>query len=244
VAVALSAITGCSTPGKGHAYLYSPALAQTIRDIDPVTGAELAMVPSFIADNEPVLGMAYDPFTDHFFIRLFPGNRIRVIDRPAGAIKRQFTAPDLPMGGYDLAIRSRDRHLFFTDPNAPALYETNIEGKLERYIRLESLSSRPWGVAYDARNNELLVLASESSDHVYHFDRHGAALRTVKLERPVQGRSLAFDSDAREYLASLADGSAIGVFDLKGRLLRRLHRPDAIREVFIDVGPRSLLRLF
>ena len=234
----------CSTPGPGHAYLYSPALGPTIRDVDPMTGDETAGVPAYVDYGENVLGMAYDPYTDHFFIRLFPGNQVRVIDRPAAAIKRSFRAPALPLGGHDLAIRSRDRHLFFTDPTAPALFETDLNGELEHYHKLETLQDPAWGVAYDPINDELLILPARISDRVLRFSVTGAMLGTLPLDTPVQGVSLAFDADRREYFASLADASAIGVFDARGRLLRRLPRPSAERETFIDVGPRSLLRLF
>ena len=242
--VALLLLPGCSTPGPRHAYLYSPVLGPTIRDIDPASGDEIGGVPAYVDVGEQVLGMAYDPYTDHIFIRLFPGNRIRVIDRPAGAIKRSFRAPTIPLGGHDLAIRSRDRHFFFTDPTAPAVFETDIDGELEHYHKLQGLSAPAWGVAYDSRNEEILILAAEKSDRVHRFDSKGAALGEVPLELPVQGMSFAFDPEAREYFASLADGSAIGVFDFKGRLLRRLPRPSADRETFIDIGPRSLLRMF
>ncbi len=237
-------LAGCSTPGPGHAYLYSPALGPTIRDIDPRDGDERAGVPTFVGVGEHVLGFAYDPYTDHLFIRMSPGNRVRVIDRPAGAIKREFHAPNLPPGGHDLAVRSRDRNLFFTDPTAPALFETDHNGRLEGYHRLEGLDAPAYGVAHDALRDELIVLAHKTSDRIHRFDLRGGALGQLALEVPVQGVSLGYDSAAREYFASLADGSAIGVFDAQGRLLRRLPRPAPDRETFIDVGPRSLLRLF
>lgn len=243
-ALALALLAGCSTAGPGHVYLYTPALGETIRDIDPQTGAERGALLSRVAKGERVLGVAYDPYTDHIFIRLFPGNRILVIDRPANAIKRGFLAPNLPLGGHDLAIRSRDRHLFYTDPTAPALFETDLNGELENYLPLEGITAPPWGVAYDNLKNELLVLPTETSSMVKRFTPAGKALGEVELEVPVQGISLGFDADARNYYASLADGSAIGVFDERGRLVRSLDRPSPDRETFIDIGPRSLLRLF
>jgi hypothetical protein len=243
--LSLVLLAGCSTPGPGHAYLYSPAIGPSIRDVDPFSGSELASLPAFVGVGEQVLGMAYDPYTDHLFIRLYPGNQFRVIDRPAAKIKRTFSAPSLPLlGGRDLAIRSRDRHLFLTDPTAPALFETDINGKLEAYHPLEGLTAPAWGVAYDPATEELLVLATETSDLVHRFDLRGRALGQLLLETPVQGISLGFDADQNQLFASLADGTAIGVFDSRGRLLRRLPRPAAEREMFIDIGPRSLLRLF
>ncbi len=201
-------------------------------------------MPAFVGPGEHVLGLAYEPYTDHLFLRLFPGNHVRVIDRPARAIKREFVAPRLPLGGHDLAVRSRDRHIFFTDPTAPALFQTDPQGRLVAYHRLEGLDAPAWGLAHDPLRDELLVLARETSDRVHRFDARGRALGEVPLEEPVQGVSLGFDADARKFYASLADASAIGVFDEQGRLLRRLPRPAAERETFLDIGPRSLLRLF
>lgn len=243
-AVALG-LAGCSTPGPAHLYLYSPAAGErTLRDVDPVHGSELAQIPAFNEPGEYLLGIAYDPFTDHLFLRLFPGNQVRVIDRPAAAIKRTFIAPELPLGGHDLTIRSRDRHLFFTDPTSPALVETDLRGEFVRRIALDGLSGPVHGVAHDARADELLVLPDDPSGRLLRYTLDGKLIAETRLERTVEGYSLAYDSVERTAFASLADGSAIAVFDAEGRLLRRLARPAAEREVFIDIGARSLLRMF
>ncbi|MCU0793651.1 MAG: hypothetical protein MUE42_12560 [Opitutaceae bacterium] len=241
----MAGLSGCSTPGPAHLYLYSPAAGEnSIRDVDPRSGAELAKIPAYNQPGEYLLGIAYDPFTDHLFLRLFPGNHVRVVDRPAAAIKRSFIAPNLPLGGHDLAIRSRDRHLFFTDPTGPALIETDHRGELVGHLVLTGLQRPVCGVAHDALADELLVLPDITGDRLLRYSLDGALVRETKLELPVQGYSLAYDSTTGETFASLADGSAIGVFDPQGRLLRRLSRPAANREVFIDTGQRSLLRLF
>ncbi|MBC8011282.1 MAG: hypothetical protein H7067_14440 [Burkholderiales bacterium] len=216
----------------------------TIRDVDPRDGAEISQIPAYVEEGEQVVGLAYDPYTDHLFIRIFPGNFIRVVDRPAAKVKRVFQARSLPLGGHDFAIRSRDRHLFFTDPTAPALIETDLNGELQNYITLGGLEKPVWGVAHDLRSDELLILATQTSDRVLRYSLAGKLVSELPLEQPVQGVSLAYDSVEQLHYASLADGSAIGVFDHKGRLLRRMSRPPAEREVFIDIGPRSLLRLF
>ena len=235
---------GCSTPGPSHAYLYSPALGPTIRDINPLDGSESSKVVAFVHGGERALGLAYEPYTDHLFIRIFPGNRIRVIDRPAGKVKREIHVPSLPLGGRDFAIRSIDRHFFFTDPTAPAIIEIDLAGNLEGYIKLEGLEQPVWGVAHDQVSGELLILASETTDRIRRHGTDGALRSELKLERAVRGLSLAYDPVERLCFASLSDGSAIGVFDDRGRLVRSLPRPDPSRETFIAIGPRSLLRLF
>ncbi len=236
--------SACSTPGPAHGYLYSPALGNTVRDIDPRSGKELAVAPAFVESGERVIALAYDPYTDHLFLRIFPGNFVRVVDRPANAIKRTFRAPSLPLGGRDFAVRSRDRNFFFSSGIEPALIQTNLDGELRAYIPLVGLAAPVWGVAHDAATDELLVLAHELSDRVHRFALDGSPRGEVPLETAVLGVSLAYDAATKTYFASLADGSAIGVFDAKGRLLRRLPRPSAEREMFIDIGARSLVRMF
>jgi hypothetical protein len=236
--------SACSTPGPAHGYLYSPTLGNTVRDIDPRTGRELAVASAYVETGERVVGLAYDPYTDHLFLRIFPGNFVRVVDRPANAVKRTFRAPSLPLGGHDFAVRSRDRHFFFSSGNEAALIRTNLDGELRELIPLAGLSAPVWGVAHDAERDELLVLADEVSERVHRFGLDGAARGEVELQNAVLGVSLAYEARTRTYFASLADGSAIGVFDAEGRLLRRLPRPSAEREVFIDIGERSLVRMF
>lgn len=128
--------------------------------------------------------------------------------------------------------------------DSPALLHTDFDGNPRGVIKLEGLTAPAWGVAHDPATNELLILANQTSDRVHRFSISGQALRETVLALPVQGNSLAYDGETRTYLASLADGSAIGVFDHDGRLLRRLPRPAAEREAFIAVGIRSLVRMF
>ena len=215
-----------------------------MRDINPVNGDERAVIAAFVDRGELVVGLDYEPYTDHLYIRIFPGNRIRVIDRPAGRIKREVAVPSLPLGGRDFAIRSLDRHFFFADPTAPALIEADLRGNLEDYFLLEGLEKPVLGIAHDQVSGELLILAAETTDRVRRHGTDGSFRSELKLEQAVRGLSFAYDPEARRYFASLADGTAIGVFDERGRLLRSLPRPDPSRETFIAVGPRSLLRLF
>src|SRR5476649_2756664 len=78
---------GCATPGALHVYSLASAAHETVHDTGPEGATD---VPSFIAPDEILTGLAYDPFTDHFFLRLAPGNHFRVVDRPARTIKREF----------------------------------------------------------------------------------------------------------------------------------------------------------
>ncbi|MEY4488447.1 MAG: hypothetical protein RIQ79_955 [Verrucomicrobiota bacterium] len=252
--LACLALAGCRTPGPLHAYLHTPAApgtADNVLDVNPSTGAPFETVPACTKPGEQVLGIAYDPFTDHFYLRLSPGNRVRVVDRPAAAMKREFTAPALPEGGHDLAVRQRDRHLFFTDPTGPALLETSIYGVLRSRIVLAGLDAPAWGVACDERDDLFLILPAETTDLIRRFSRQGAAVGDIKLARQVRGQSLAFDSEHREFFAALADGSGLGVFAEDGRLLRTLpatsprNAPASdAAALLIDVGPRSFIRIF
>ncbi len=231
------ALAGCATPGPLHVYSIASASAPEIRDDGP---APARSGPSFLAPGETITGFAYDPFTDHFFLRLAPGNKIRVVDRPARAVKREFTAENVPTtGGGDLAVRPRDGHLFFAHPREPLVIETDRFGKFVRIIPLANLIAPAAGVAVDSVRNRLLVLASTVPRITVH-DLDGKLVAAFPLERPVTSGALGYDAEQRELYAPLADRNGVGVFGEDGRWRRTL--PPAAW--FLDVGPRSFLRMF
>ncbi len=233
---------GCSTPGPNHTYVAATGDAPIL---DFTAGAPAAKIPSYLFSVNELYGIAYDPFTDHLFLRVVPGNFIRVIDRPARAIKYDFTAEGLPAkGGGDLAIRSRDRHLFFVHPTEPMLVETTLRGKHIRDIKLERLYGPPSGVAYDQKLDRFFILTGGDLSKITAYSLAGNRLGAVGLDRNVLLTSLAFDSVAREFYVPLQDESAIGVFNLKGNLVRTIPVPSTQSRDHVDVGPRSLIRLF
>lgn len=240
VALAL-ALAGCSTPGPTHAYLAGRAEDPIV---DLLAGAPGADIPAYLSSMNELYGIAYDPFTDHLFLRVFPGDFIRVIDRPARKIKRSFFVESLPPGRGDLAIRSGDRHLFFAHPSEPKLIETTLYGRPVRTITLEALQGPPAGVAYDQKNDRLLVLQGGDLSRVVSYDLAGKRLGGVALDRNVRLVSLAYDSTSAEFYVPLLDEASVGVFDSKGVLLRTLAAPASGAHDFVDVGQRSLLRLF
>jgi hypothetical protein len=229
---------GCATPGELHLYSL-PAASTNIHDRG---GERPAEVPSFLEAGDQLTGFAYDPFTDHFFLRLAPGNTIRVVDRPARAIKREFAIEGIPAEGPggDLAVRPRDGHLFLLHPRESTVFETTRLGKLLRSIPLRDTTGLPTGIAYDAGENRLLVLAPDRHRVTAHAIDDGRKVRELALDRAVGG-SLAFDAEKREFHAPLADSPGnVGVFDLDGKFLRQIAAPGN----FLDVGPRSFVRVF
>jgi uncharacterized protein YjiK len=234
-------LSGCSTPGPTHAYLASRA-EDPVLDLLP--GSPVAEIPIYLSWSKEISGIAYDPFTDHLFIRVFPGNYIRVIDRPAGKIKRNFSVPDLPEGRGDLAIRSSDRHLFFAHPTLPALLETTLYGATVRSITLTGMQTPPAGVAYDQKHDRLLILQNGAPARVDTYALSGQRVGGVALDHPVRPGSLAYDSETAELYVPLPDQAAVGIFSAEGKLLRTLANPGANVVDYIDVGQRSLLRLF
>lgn len=238
---------GCSTPGVNHLYLTSAAHPGELRDIANDHEPETA-VPDLLRPWEGVMGFAYDPYTDHIFLRLTPGTPFCVVDRPAGKVKQRFTASSLPLGPGDLAIRSANRHLFVADNRTAAVFELTINGEFVRKISLDSTGGPPRGLALDQRSDELLVLtiADGIPARVTRFDFRGRLHGSVPLDQPVAAGDLSYDSDAREYYARLAAEPAIGVFDSQGHLTRRVpfESGENPAVVHFDVGPRSLVRLF
>lgn len=232
---------GCSTRGTNHAYLASRAQT-TVVDVLP--GSLSTEIETFPTSDHELLGIAYDPFTDHLFLRIYPGNFIRVIDRPAGKIKRSFYIPHLPSGPGDLAIRSIDRHLFLAHPKLPAVVEITPTGEVVRTLPLQNLQAPPAGVAYDQKQKRLLILQGGDLAHIGTYDLAGKRISGVALDRNVRLTSLAYDSDAAEYHVPLFDQPAVGIFNAQGHLVRTLPSPAGRADEFIDVGPRSLIRMF
>ncbi len=213
--------------------------------MDLLPGNPPVPVPTYLSAANTLYGVAYDPFTDHLFLRVYPGNFIRVIDRPARKIKRSFTVAGLPDGRGDLAIRSSDRHLFFTHPTLPAVVESTLFGQFVRTLTLAPLQGPPAGVAYDQKQDRLLILTKGEPAQVFTYNLAGKPIGSVTLDRNVILSSLAYDSVAGEFYLRLKDESAIGVFNRQGQWQRSLplQSADPAGE-FIDVGARSLLRMF
>ena len=234
-------VGACSTPGPLHVYSVA-ATATEIRDQSPVQPDGVRDCPSYLQPGDVLTGFAYDPFTDHFFLRLAPGNHVRVVDRPARKIKREFDLAGVPPnGGGDVAVCPRDGHLFLVDPASSQLIETTRLGEFERRIALDGQEQPAAALAFDAAQNELLVLRSDQQT-LARYDRTGHAGRTVKLDQKV-ARSIGYDSDRGELYAPLVGEPArIGVFDASGHRTRTL--PVTSGDQFVDVGPHSFLRVF
>lgn len=240
---AILACAGCSTPGPAHAYLASGD-NETILDLPLSVDAPAGEIPSFAYLAGEFQGVAYEPFTDHLFLRVRPGNIVRVLDRPARSIKRAFRVAGLPEGPGDLAVRSRDRHIFFAHPSLPAVLETTLDGAAVRTLALDSLHGPPEGVAYDQRRDRLLILKGGDLAHVGFYDLSGRRLDGVSLDRDIRLGSLGYDSATAEFYVPLRESNTIGVFDAQGRFLRALPVPSGDIYDYVDVGPRSLIRMF
>lgn len=229
----LLALAGCATPGPLHVYHLATPAAAEVAD----TGPQGAATPACLQPGEEVVGFAYDPFTDHFFLRLAPGDRIRVVDRPARGVKREFTLPEGPWPGGDLALRPRDGHGFLLTGSAEVREITRLGRPLRRFT-LAGVD-RATGLAYDAAADQLWVLHADGRTVTRHGG-DGARLGGFRLDRDA-GASLAYDAERREWYAPLAaPGNGIGVFDADGRCVRRLEGPGHL----VDVGPRSFIRVF
>ena len=244
---ALLLFAGCATPGPLHFYSTSSDSLATIQDAGH--DGTKASVPSFLTDGETIVGFAYDPFTDHFFLRLAPGDLIRVVDRPARAIKREFTVASLATSrGGDLAIRPRDGHVFAPHPTQPAVIEFNRFGESIRTLALATLNAPPAALAFDTTRDRLLALSGGDLARVTSHDLTGQRLAAVALDREVVLTALAYDSDRHEFYALLTRESAVGIFNEQGHLLRTLPLSASANPTsapqFFDVGPRSVLRLF
>lgn len=232
---------GCATTGPLHLYSISSGTPAVVQD---ALGSVVEDRPSFVGEDEQLAGFGYDPFTDHFFLRLAPGDRIRVVDRPARAIKREFKIEHpAATGEADLAIKPSNGHVFLIDPKKPRILEITRLGKVVRLIALENSPASLRGIAYDSVRDQLWVAHGTPATQLTRYHLSGRAAQHVVMQRELAG-PLAYDAERRQFYAPIAIQSGasgvIGVFDENGALTRTL--PLAAR--YIDVGPRSLVRVF
>ena len=237
---ALVMLAGCATSGPNHVYV-ATAGQPDIADLGP-NPKQLSAV---LAPGESAVGLAYDFNTDHLFVRVAPAQVIRVIERPSGKILREMPLPaDLHTAApADLAIRSSDRHLFALHPGGRAVVELSLFGEFIQEIALTGTDARSTGLAYDQKNQQLLVLTSENSPRIGTVGSNGHVTYNVTLPGGVSAVSLGYDSEARHFLVPLADGRGVGEFDATGKL-GATHPVDGQPVTAIDAGPRSFVRVF
>lgn len=238
-AVMILLAPGCATPGSNH--LYTAVLADTaIHDRGP---SAAATVPRVLNAWERALGLAYDYNTDHLFLRIWPRQIIRVVERPSGKILREMPLPpDLhTANAADIAIRSSNRHLFAVHSDGRTVVELTLFGEFVRRIALPDIATVITGLAFDQQADRLLVL-SDQTIHVCALV--GRTLRSITLTVPVHSVSLGYESDSGHFFVPLQDGRQIGEFDDRGALRQSLPAEGASEITALDAGPRSLVRVF
>lgn len=239
LACAIILLSGCATSGPNHVYL-TTAAGDSVRDLGPPA----TRLPGILRPGEQAAGLAYDFNTDHLFIRIRPANVIRVIERPSGKILREMTLPrELnTTGPADLAIRSRDRHLFVAHPDGKAVVELTQFGEFIRRSKPAGLDGSTGGLAFDQKNQRLLVLSATSPARIGAISAEGNVTYYVTLAAVVRPVSLGYDSDAQHFYVPLADGNDVGEFDADGRLVATHPAGEAVTA--LDAGPRSFVRVF
>jgi len=233
---------GCATRGPNHVYL-TTAASPAVHDLGPAS----ARIADAVKPGEQALGLAYDFNTDHLFVRIAPAQVIRVIERPSGKIIREMPLPEEAhiRSPADLAIRSSDRHLFVLNLDRHSATELTLFGAFVRRIDLSAFGGAISGLAYDQKNDRLLVLPIRSPARVGSVGADGNVTYYVTLAAAVRPVSLGYDSDAQRYFVPLADGVSLGEFDAAGNLVgTQQPSPGAGPITAIDAGPRSLVRVF
>ncbi|MBI2497741.1 MAG: hypothetical protein HYV75_07480 [Opitutae bacterium] len=238
-----AAVEGAVAPGErvtGLAYDFNTdhlflriTPAQVIRVIERPSGKILREMPlpwsvpmdTAPADIRPDEGRWTDPV------------------RPAG-LNRAPRAPSREQPGAALAIRSSDRHLFAAYPDGRSIVELTLFGGFVRRLELRGADDPVAGLAYDQKNERLLVLTATSPARIGYVAPDGSVTYYVTLPAPVRPVSLGFDSDAQHAFVPLADGTSLGEFDAAGALVRTHPTGDTGAITAIDAGPRSFVRVF
>lgn len=238
--LALVLLSGCATSGPNHVYVTTTA-SLALQDLGPPP----ATIPSVLKPGERALGLAYDFNTDHLFVRVAPTQVIRVIERPSGKVLREMSlsAELHTTASADLAIRSRDRHLFAAHPDGHSVVELTLFGEFVRRIELAGFEGTLGGLAFDQKHDRLFVLgATPGRVQVGAIAATGRVTDYVTLAAAVNPISLGYDSETGHCFVPLADGRSLGEFDAAGRLVAA--HPAAGPITATDAGPRSFLRVF
>lgn len=242
------AFAGCSSPGPIHLYI-ATAGGEPIHDV-PRSGAAPAQIPSRTTSAEKILGLGYDAYTDELFVRLAPGNVVRVIDRPSQRHLRDMILPGLaptsanPLTA-DLAVRWRNRHIFLVDADGRSIIEYTLFGEFVRRMPAVADSALIGGLAFDQKRDRLLVLLASDRPAVLVRTLDGQEEARHELPVAVLPLSLAYDSTAEHLFVPMPGGRSIGVFDLKGNHLSTTQSPDLEGDVTaLAAGARSFVRIF
>jgi hypothetical protein len=232
---------GCTTGGPNHVYFAAGADA-AIHDFGP-SGSDLARA---VASGERVLGLACDFNTDHLFLRIAPAQVIRVIERPSGkALREMPLSPELSSErSADLAIRSSDRHLFAAHPDGRSVVELTLFGEFVRRIELAGLPAPIGGLAYDQKNDRILVLTAGNPAQVGTFTPGGHVMHDMTIAETVAPVSLGYDSDSQHCFVPLVDGQTLGEFNAHGALVSKIPVGAGAPVTALDAGPRSFVRVF
>lgn len=242
------AFTGCSSPGPNHLYI-ATAGGESIHDV-PRSGAAPVQIPSRTTTEEKVLGLGYDAFTDELFVRLAPGNIVRVIDRPSKRHLRDMSLPGLaPTTAHpltaDLSVRWRNRHLFLVDADGRSVVEYTLFGEFVGRIPAGADTDQIGGLAFDQKRDRLLVLLAGPHPSIVVRTLDGREEARYELHAAVLPLSLAYDSTAEHLFVPMPGGKSIGVFDLKGNHLSTTQSPDLAGDVTaLAAGDRSFVRIF
>ncbi len=239
---------GCSTAGPNHLYITKGG-GEPIHDVTH-DGAPATEVPSRTAVEEKILGLAYDSYTDELFVRLAPGNLVRVVDRPSQRHLRDMTLPELPPhtanpASADLTIRSRNRHLFLVDADGRSIIEYSLFGELVRRLAPEVGRAFIGGLAFDQINDRLLVLLDGEHSAILTCTLDGREESRRELQGAVLPLSLAYDSAAQHFFVPMPGGKTVGVFDAQGRHLSTISPTATTGDVSaLASGERSFVRIF
>lgn len=180
-----------------------------------------------------IVGVAYRPETDLLYVRIAPGNRVRVVSHKTGRVIEDITAGGVPAGcggvnpatdqvvaDCGLAIDAFGKRLFLDHPNGNPIFVTDLAGKALGKITLRNPGGSIGGLGFDESTQHLYVLYIPTHT-VAEVDLQGVEIRRFKPDRPIQPESLDYDSDRAELLIPLVNGTHLGIFDRDGKLLRQ-----------------------
>ena len=178
-----------------------------------------------------IVGLAYEPKKDTYFLRIAPGAKVAVVKRLSGAVVKTFALQKMPGKcgkgrkiHCGLTLRHRDGHLFADHPNGRYIMVYDQNGNLLDIIKLHKPKGPINAVAYHQKK-DLLFLLNKNINRVTIVNLFGHDLHSFNVPAALQNQAMALDSSKSFVFIPAIPSNTFHVFDTNGVFKGAVHPP-------------------